>query len=774
MVRLGTVLLAAGFLAVARAQDPGVELFEKKIRPALVERCEQCHSDKVSSPMGGLRVDTATGLLAGGASGPAVVPGNPGASRLLEAIRFTDPSLKMPPQGKLPDATIAAFEEWIRLGAPDPRASETASEAEAPSKAMSLEEGRRWWAFQPAAERETPRVQNTAWVRRKVDAFVLSRLAQGGLAPSPEADRRTLIRRVTVDLTGLQPTYEETERFLRDASEDAYVRLIERLLASPHYGEQWGRHWLDVARWAEDNPTSEATNRPYTHAWRYRDWVIQALNSDTPYDVFVKKQLAADLLPGFEREDLPALGYLGTAPVYHKDARLSRDVIETIASDDWDERVDAVSRGLLGLSVACARCHDHKFDPISQKDYQALAGVFASSMMVVRPLGDIDRETEEKFVWMHDRIERASYMAKMLKGEPGTDVEGSKRRIAALEEEVARLEAEVPKLEEPFVHAVYDAGVWIDGSDAALTQMDFRLGAARDLPVFLGGNVARTGEIVPRRFLTVLSESSPEPFGSGSGRKELAEAMFDEAAPLAARVIVNRVWGWHFGRPLVETPSDFGAMGEKPSHPDLLDDLAARFIANGWSLKWLHREILFSSAYRQASKPRAEAAKIDPANALVWRMNPRRLDIEAFRDVLLQTAGSLDLTAGGPSQAADDPLSVRRTVYASVSRSKPDALLAMYDFPDMTQHAPSREATTSPLQQLFVMNSQFIEARAAELAARVPADLAPADQVRALYRLALLRDPSPKEIDLGVTYLEQGRERYAQALLSLNELQFLE
>jgi hypothetical protein len=767
-------LLAFGFLAAARAQDPGVDLFEKKIRPALVERCEQCHSAKISSPMGGLRLDTAAGLLAGGASGPAVVPGDPGASRLLEAIRFTDPSLKMPPQGKLPDATIAAFEEWIRLGAPDPRTPEPA-EAESPaSKAMSLEEGRRWWAFQSAVEREAPRVQNAAWVRRKVDAFVLSRLEQRGVSPSPEADRRTLIRRATVDLTGLQPTYEETERFVRDTSEDAYIRLIERLLASPHYGEQWGRHWLDVARWAEDNPTSEATNRPYTHAWRYRDWVIQALNSDTPYDVFVKKQLSADLLPGFEREDLPALGYLGTAPVYHKDARLSRDVIETIASDDWDERVDAVSRGLLGLSVACARCHDHKFDPISQKDYQALAGVFASSMMVVRPLGDVSPETEEKFVWMHDRIERASYMAKMLKGEPGTDVEGSRRRVAALQEEVARLETEVPKLDEPFVHAVYDAGVWVDGSDPALTQMDFRPGEARDLPVFLGGNVARTGEIVPRRFLTVFSETAPEPFAVGSGRLELAEAIFDEAAPLAARVIVNRVWGWHFGRPLVETASDFGAMGEKPSHPELLDDLAARFIANGWSLKWLHREILFSSVYRQASKPRAEAAKVDPANALVWRMNPRRLDVEAFRDALLQTAGSLDLTAGGPSQPADDPLSVRRTVYASVSRSKPDALLAMYDFPDMTQHAPSRETTTSPLQQLFVMNSQFIEARAAELAARVPADLAAADQVRALYRLALLRDPSPKEIDLGVTYLEQGRERYAQALLSLNELQFLE
>jgi len=782
------------------AQQPDTAFFESKIRPVLAAKCYACHSSNLKAPMAELVLDTKAGLLKGGVGGPVVVPGKPAESRLLDALRYKDPNLQMPPSGKLADPVIADFERWIAGGAPDPRVS-AATQTTAPLKGMSVEDGRKWWAFQPVGPTPSPKVKNAAWPATKIDSFLLAALEKKGLNPSPATDPRTLVRRAYVDLTGLKPTYKEVEAFANDASPDAYSRLIERLMASPQYGERWGRHWLDVARYAEDNPTSEATNPPYPFAWRYRDWVIEATNRDMPYDRFVKLQLAADLMPGVARGDLRALGYLGAAPVYHKDQRLSEEVIYTFLTDDWDERVDAVSRGLLGMTVACARCHDHKFDPIPTKDYYGLAGVFASTMRSERPMFDVDPKIETRYMWVRNRLFDLRYSANLLTNEAST-VENSAPRVAKWQAEIDSLKTEIEALRdahpllvsslerfwtpppprapregrrrsvastEPFMNAVYDAAQYMDGTDPQYTWVNYRPGEARDLPVLRSGNVAAPGEITPRHFLAVLSKGD-NVFKRGSGRLELAEKIFTDAAPLTARVMVNRVWGWHFGKPLVATTSDFGTQGEKPTHPELLDDLAARFIANGWSLKWLHREIMLSAAYRQSSAWRADAAALDTPNALLWRMNPRRLDIEAYRDSMLRAAGTLDDRLYGPSEDIGAEGFNRRTVYARVARGGLSTLLRLYDFPDPTQTSPGRDLTTTSLQQLFIMNSTFMREQAAALATSVKDEADDAAKMRSLYRRILSRDPSAKELDLAVSFLAKGTvEQYAQVLLSTNE-----
>jgi len=780
-MRLPALLL--GGAVAALAQSPEIEFFERRIRPVLVEQCEVCHSSSLAEPMGGLVLDSRDGLLSGGSTGPAVVPGNPDASLMLKALRYLDPVLKMPPTGKLPDRVIEDFRAWIVSGATDPRSEprESVSEdAGASGPGTPIEEGRSWWAFQPLRERLAPDVSDPDWTLRKVDAFVLAKLDEHGMQPSPAADPRTLIRRAYLDLTGLPPSFEETEAFAADPSMDAYSDLIDSLLRSPRYGERWGRYWLDVARWAEDHPTSEATNRPFQHAWRYRDWVIEAINKDIPYDRFIRMQFAADLLPGFEPADMRALGYLGNAPVYHKDRRLSRDVIETIASDDWDERVDAVSRGLLGLTVACARCHDHKFDPITAKDYYALAGVFASTWQVNRPMVALDPERANWLTWKHEELYRTKGVFGNLK-DLDTVAEELHAEILAMKPAYERLELELSAHEVPMTPAIVDCGVWVDGSTPTVTRMDLRPGQPRDLPVFVRGNVANPGEVVPRRFLSVFERGEPAAFKQGSGRLELAEKIVGEAGPLAARVWVNRVWGWHFGRHLVRTPSDFGTQGQDPTHPALLEDLAARFVVNGWSLKWLHREIMLSAAYRQSSRDDPETGGADPTNRLLWKMNPRRLDVEAWRDSILSASGELSLAGGGPSSEVDSPDVTRRSVYSRISRGRLHPVLQLYDFPVATQHSPFRQVTTTPLQQLFVLNSGWMQARGRSLAEAVGPVSDRAGRIRAMYRRAYGRDPSAVEVELGLGYLDErraviGREpwdEYAHTLLAANEISFL-
>lgn len=812
-----TSQLSAEAPSAAEGSPPSItaaerEFFEKSVRPVLVAKCYSCHSADAKTLRGDLHLDSRAGIAAGGATGPIVNGNDPETSPLVLAVRWSDPYLQMPPSEKLSDQQIAALERWVQMGVPDPR-----DEAAAATKVIDVEAGRAWWSFQPVAPIEPPAAPNDAWSRNKIDRFVLARLRAAEIAPSSEADRATLLRRIYLDLIGLRPTYEEVQTFITDESPDAYERVIDKLLASPQYGERWGRYWLDVVRYGEDNFTGEATTPPFPFAWRYRDWVIDALNRDVPYDRFVKLQLAADLMPGTPRQEMVALGFLGAAPGYHKDGRLSKDVIETLYTDDWDERVDTVTRGFLGLTVSCARCHDHKFDPIPTADYYALAGVFASTVQSPRPLAEIDAEAETRFMVDTQRIFYRSYAANLLRDDPGSKVDEAREKVVRYTAEMeqfkeensglrdthpemfnylARLakrpnpypgepkpenpEAEEPRERrgrrggstEPLFHAAYDAGFYIDGADADFTMLEIRPGEPRDLNVLPGGNVAKPGAIAPRGFLSVLSQGDPG-FREGSGRRELAERIFTDAAPLSARVMVNRVWAWHFGKPLVATPSDFGVQGEKPTHPELLDDLAARFIANGYSLKWLHRQIMTSATYRQASQPHDDAARVDPSNQLLWRMNPRRLDIEAFRDCLLQASGNLDDRMGGPSSDLDREENRRRTVYARISRGRSAAMLQLYDFPAASMHSPRRDETTSPLQQLFMMNSEFVQEQALRLARQ--ADLAPDidGKVRHLYRRIVGRDPEERELEIAREYLASSTtERYAQALLATNEVIF--
>src|SRR5688572_31279854 len=832
---VGLAIIASASTPVF-AQTPDIEFFEAKIRPVLVQKCYGCHNSKMLAPKGNLVLDTKEGMLKGGVSGPAVVPGQPSESRLITALSYIDPLASMPPSGKLPDAVLADFQQWVARGAADPRASAPAlAAATTQYKGMSLDEGRKWWAFQPVTVHAAPKPASAAgWPKNKIDNFVLAKLQEKKLAPSPLADRRTLVTRAYVDLLGYKPTYEEVQAFLNDRTPNAYEKLIDRLLASPHYGERWARRWMDVARYAEDNPASAATNPPYPFAWRYRDWMVEALSAGIPYDRFIKLQLAADLMPGTTRADMRALGYVGAAPVYHTDRRLSGEVIGNLVTDDWDDRIDAVSRGVLGISAACARCHDHKFDPITQKDYAALMGVFASTLRAERPMFEVDPKVEQRYMWLQRQLFDLAYSINLLGNEGTTFTNGAEKRVkwqaemAAFKAEATSLLEKYPQLlqsldkfwnpprrgggpppaaaappaagapvvgqaaagakpaaaavpeppargrgpagsTEPYVNAVFEAAQYVDASDPSYTYLVYKPGEARDMPVFRSGNYAAPGEIVPRGFPAVLAKGDTR-FKQGSGRLELAERIFSDTPGLAARVIVNRAWGWHFGRPLVTTPSDFGTQGDKPTHPELLDDLAARFIEHGWSLKWLNKEIMMSAVFQQSSKPREDGLKADEGNALLWRQNPRRLDAEAYRDTLVRSAGLLDLEMGGISGDLDSDTFYRRAIYGRISRARAPQVLALYDFPEATQSAPDRDVTTTTLQQIFLMNSAFIQNLAEAAAKTAAAATGEAEQIGLLYRRILARDPNVAEMKSAMEYLRKGTlDRYAQVLLATNE-----
>jgi hypothetical protein len=755
------------------------ELFEARVRPLLARRCYSCHSGKTAQ--GGLRLDEPAALLRGGEGGPVVKPGSPEESRLVRAVRYTDPHLQMPPSGKLPDKEIEILADWVRRGAPVP--ASTGAGAGGKKPAMSLEEGRRFWSIRPLQRSEPPPVKGRAWVARRIDQYLLAKLEAAGLPPSPPADRRTLIRRLSFDLLGLPPTPEEVEAFASDSRPDASSRLVERLLASPHYGERWGRHWLDLVRYC-DLPESWAQTE--AQPWRYRDWVVKALNDDLPYDRFVLRQLAADELPGTPPEDLAALGFLGLSPSYWKELKLAPDLIKTVVAEEWEERINTVSGTLLGLTVACARCHDHKFDPISQKDYYALAGIFSSTRLATRAL--LPPADEAAVLAARRQVAELEAEAKRLQdgaaGDPA-HAEEKRRQAEEARSRARQLREGTPHFDAPLVYGVETAGLAVlpDGPDH--TRLDYRAGWGQDVPLQLRGNPSREAETVPRRFPAVLSPGEPARFTQGSGRRELGEAIFRDAAPLAARVIVNRVWKHHFGRGLVETPSNFGTQGDRPSHPELLDDLAARFIAAGWSLKWLHREIVLSSAYRQTCAASPKLLAVDPDNLLLGRMSRRRLEVEAWRDAILAASGQLDGQLGGPAQELSAPENRRRTLYGTVKRRELDDLLRLYDFPDPTAHSPARFHTVTPLQGLYVLNSPFIGRQAAALGARVRAE-APGEregQIRRCYALLYGRPPTLRELEAARAFLEGAAQKasaeeawnqYLEVLLARNELMFVD
>ncbi len=777
------VVLLCGLPSIVLSGDSGfstedMEYFERKIRPLLSEHCYECHSTQANPVHGGLQLDNAIDLKTGGDSGPAVDRDNPENSLLLEVIRYGG-EIEMPPDGKMTDAEIAEFTRWIHQGAPMPQGD---APPERTDNSIDFEEGRSFWSFQRATEQLIPDVQDDEWPQSRVDWFLLAAMEHQGLSPSPQADRATLIRRASFDLTGLPPTPEDVVAFVADQSRNAYESLVERLLQSPHYGEKWGRMWLDLARYTDK--TADWLY-PTGQAHLYRDWVVQAFNDDIPYDEFIHRQLATDLIPETGPEDLPALGFIALSPTYWKELKLPCEIINTIVADEWEERVDAVSRTFLGLTVACARCHDHKFDPISSADYYALAGVFASCRQVERPvIAAADYEPVRKA--RADVAKLEEQIAKLKKQKPQP-----KDKIAELTAQIDTIRSSTPLYNTPIANAVSEESLYVVRAGKTAqegTRLDYRP-EPRNLPLFIRGNANRPGPEVPRRFLTVLSletdaSAEPPPFEHGSGRLELAHAITTDAVSLTARVIVNRIWMMHFGQGLVATPSNFGQTGDRPTHPRLLDDLAARFIAGGWSIKQLHREILLSATWQQSSASEESRSRADPENRWLSRMNRQRLDFESWRDAMLAATGVLDLRIGGPSADVDAVDNHRRTIYATVHRRDMSTTLTIHDFPDPTQHSPMRSSTTTPLQGLYALNGPLLTHQSDALFERLVRECGDDERVRIerAYWLLYSRAPTEREIRLGLEFLSEAAgekkklawKQYSHVLLASNGLLFIE
>jgi len=739
-----SVVASAFFLsavaALAQAPSPaGTEFFESKIRPIFVNNCYKCHSSQAAKLKGGLSLEYHESILRGGDSGPAIVPGDPEKSLLIKAVRYGDPDLQMPPKNnKLPDSQIADLVAWVKMGAPDPR-----SAGKNMASASWTKERRQHWAFQPIKNVAVPEVSDTNWVANPVDAFVLATLEKNDMKPNPPADRRTLIRRATYDLTGLPPTPEEVQNFVEDKSPDAYEKLIDRLLASPQYGERWGRIWLDTARYADTKGDIPANKEEplYPYAWTYRDYVVRSFNQDKPYNQFVLEQLAADRLQGGDPNTLAALGFITLGPRFNDN---KNDII--------NDRIDVVCKGFLGLTVTCARCHDHKFDPIPQKDYYSLRGIFDScTEPTEEPLLGAVKQTEEyrefskkisdmemKLTTDQFELKEAQKM-KMRKDPKNKDVQRDANQIRR---QIAQLEMNDPG-SPPCATAIYDNT------------------KPHDSPVFLRGEAENRGDVVPRQFLEILSPRGRKPFHVGSGRLELAYSIANPANPLTARVLVNRVWLHHFGQGFVSTPDDFGNQSDPPTHPELLDYLAAHFMQEGWSIKKLHRLIMLSNTYQESSATNPRYAQSDPQNHLLWRANIRRLDFEEIRDSVLALGAQLDLTMGGAPVRLDfgeGGFSHRRTIYGMVDRRNLPEVYGQFDFanPDIT--TGKRYETTVPQQALFMMNNPLVVELARRLVNRTAfKDLSGMDtRIRFLYERIYQREPTDVEIKLGEDYVEES------------------
>jgi len=927
---------AALHAADTRAAD---ELFEKQIRPVLARRCQGCHGHE--KQQGGFRLDTREGLLKGGDSGAVLEREQLENSRLL-AVLTHEGDLKMPPKERLPDDELALLREWIVQGAHFPVETEPARLLPASPEGIASQQAGHW-SLKPVTQPPLPSPSASGWEQTPVDHFIGSRLAAAGLGPAPRADRGTWLRRVTFDLLGLPPTPAEVDDFLADPSPTAEARVVDRLLASPHYGERWGRHWLDVARYADTKGYVFTEERKYPFSYTYRDYVIAALNADLPYNRFLQEQLAADLLDlGGDPKPLAALGFLTLG------RRFGNNQLDII-----DDRIDVVTRGLMALTVTCARCHDHKYDGIPTADYYSLGAVFASSTEPgdLPLIGDPQQGAAyQEFLrelavreQAHNQYleeQQAASLAQLRRQTPGyliaaaTDksaeflqkiglsfgpddlrpaiitrwkgylaatarehhpvfapwtslsrlpadqfapqaaaalaplatepAEGQPRLNRLVREKLSALRPEsladvakaygelfssvlkqweeltTPREGEPTPNP--PPGALPDPAAEELRQVLFiaegplglpadelrrlfnrdvrnkaselkkqvdswkasspaappRAMVLNDLPqpveghILIRGNPGRVGEAVPRRFLQLLSATAAPPFQRGSGRAELAEAIVNPANPLTARVLVNRVWMHHFGQPLVATPGDFGSRGLPPTHPELLDWLAARFVAEGWSWKWLHRQIVLSATYAQASTSRPEGEAVDPENRLLWRMNRRRLEFEALRDNLLAVTGRLETRqAGRPVDLFSQPFTARRTVYGFIDRQDLPGTFRTFDFASPDVSVPQRPTTSVPQQALYTLNSPFVlelaQSAARQVLAALPEGRLPTDPsavgalVSGLYGQFLSRPPEPLEQEEARQFLAtaegeplQKLEQFLQALLLSNEFQFID
>jgi cytochrome c553 len=770
MHRLSTVIALALFAQVALAADPAptaeqVEFFEKKVRPLLVEQCVNCHGPK--KQRAGLRLDTAEGLKKGADNGPVVVPGDPEKSTLIKSVRRKG-EYAMPPEKPLSADQVAILEAWVKGGAVFPAGT---------TKAVATD-WKNHWAFRPPTEPQVPNPK--VQVSSPIDAFITAKIGDLNLTPVAKADKRTLARRAYFDLTGLPPTADELDAFEKDTSPNAWEKMIDKLLASPHYGERWGRHWLDVARYADSKGYVFTEDRNYPYAYTYRDYVIRSFNADKPFDRFITEQLAADKLDsGADKQALAAMGFLTVG------RRFSNNI-----HDITDDRIDVVTRGLMGLTVTCARCHDHKFDPIPAADYYSLYGVFASSNEPkdLPQIGEPENVREyERFVAEHGQLEKAvaDERAKRTAAKKlgvvslvgGLGFQPPEQRILnrADMNEINKLQKKADEYKSKSPAAPPRAMVMTDNPKPS------------EPVVFLRGNPGNRGPQVPRRMPQAVVGETREAFKEGSGRLEMAKAIASKDNPLTARVFVNRVWAWHFGTGLVRTTSDFGLRTEKPSHPELLDWLARRFVEDGWSVKKLHKHIMLSDAYTRGSVPPSEVAKADPENKWLAYFPRTRHDFETMRDALLTAAGTLDATVyGRPVDLFKPPFSKRRAVYGYIDRQNLPGTLQAFDFASPEQHTPVRFQTTVPQQALFLLNSQFVADAARAVVARPEMSKAtlPAARVKQVYRAVLSRSPTANELELATKFISGAEkepvtggkltawEQLAQVLLMSNEFAF--
>ncbi len=762
-----TALLLAPLALLAAGDDD--LFFESKVRPVLIKRCYDCHSTEKKTK-GGLALDTRAGWQHGGDNGPAIVPGDLTKSLVIKAVRYLDKDFAMPPKGRLPADEVAIMEEWVKRGAPDPRTGD-ANQAAKPKRTIDVEAGRKFWAFQPIADPPAPAVQDTAWAKDPVDRFLLAKLEAKGLKPAGDADRHTWIRRVSLDLTGLPATAEEVIAFANDNSDAAYAKVVDRLLASPAYGERWARHWLDLTGYADMIGTSNEVFAE--HAWRYRDYLIQAFNQDKPFDLFIKEQLAGDLLPSASPEQrasqLVATGFLmvGDLEIVNPDkAKMETDHIDT--------QLIKIGGAFLGMTMGCARCHDHKFDPVGLEDYYGMAGMLRSSPSSGKMVGF--------GVWSTIRSvplpESPTQLAERQKAEAehAAKLTAHKAEQARLTEEnnavVAKLAAlektakatpvaaaptpkpspeqdaltkrrdEIAALLKTKASEIQHAEFFKSKAPKAFAMQDDAKPA--DMPIYVRGNPYAPAAVVPRGALRVASwDKFPAIPAGQSGRLQLAEWITDRRNPLTARVTVNRLWQKLFGEGLVRSVDYFGERGERPSHPELLDHLATRFMADRWSQKRFLRGLVLSHAYRLSSANHAEGLSLDPENRLFWRMNRQRLEAEAIRDSLLRVSGELATKSGGPSLALEiientgalaaagiNPPSYHhrrsrpsqefeRTVYLPVMRNGPssaDKIRSFFDFVDPASITGQRNQTVMPTQSLFLLNNDLVRKRAGALA----------------------------------------------------------
>ena len=774
-------LAVAAALAAEPAAKPDAAqtaFFEKSIRPVLAAKCYKCHSAEADKVRGGLLLDTRDGLRKGGDTGPAIVPGNPGESLLIQALRYADKDTAMPPAksgGKLPANVIADFETWVKMGAPDPREGAAAVVVK---KEIDFVKAREFWAYKVPQMPTAPVLADRQWPRTDLDRFILAGLEAKGLKPVADADRRNLIRRVYFDLVGLPPTPEELDAFFKDTSPEAFAKVVDRLLASPQFGERWGRHWLDVARYAES--TGKERNYTFPEAWRYRDYVIAAFNADKPYDQFIREQIAGDLLPAKDaaerNEHLIATGFLALGP-----KGLNEKNRVQFEMDLVDEQIDVTSRAVLGLTAACARCHDHKFDPIPTADYYALAGIFRSSRTFFgtsagegaaakknkngTPLLPLSKSDATPVRAPAPATTAPVSAEKQLAALAAQNPKRAARYAAMTAQQKARL---AERLKADGTLAAQPPPSAATGTALAMGVTDGRPG---DSPLYIRGEIDSPGPAVPRGFLTVLTPG-PKPAISAaqSGRRELAEWLASKSNPLTARVMANRVWLNLFGEGLVRTPDNFGSTGEKPTHPALLDLLATQFMRDGWSVKALVRSIVLSRTYQLASASDVKNFEADPDNVLVWRMTPRRLDAEAIRDGILAASGQLDRTPPYASLVAhvgdgyigrgikSSQFNVEasyRSVYLPIVRDYVPDVLAVFDFAEPTLVVAARDTTNVPSQALFMMNSPFVTAQSRALAKRLLA-MAQYDHGQRIimaYMLTLSRPPTPAEAARAGQYL---------------------